>query len=71
MNNLTSIKVPKKYQQMIADIYPDSEGNGYWCHSKAGYGFEEWEGAEIAREDTKKMMLHTIRSLRPYKEGGR
>lgn len=68
MKNATSIKVPKKYQHMIEDIYPDSEGGGYWCHSKDGYGFGEWEGAEIAREDTQKQLLQTIRTLRPLNE---
>ncbi|MCY0092186.1 MULTISPECIES: hypothetical protein [Bacillus amyloliquefaciens group] len=66
MKNTTSIKVPKKYQHMIEDIYPDSGGNGYWCHSKEGYGFEEWEGAEIIREDTQALLLQSIRTLRPH-----
>lgn len=65
MKNTTSIKVPKKYQHMVDDIYHDSE-KGYWCHSENGYYFSEVDyGIHIIREDTQKLLLEMIRSLRP------
>lgn len=64
MKNSTSIKVPKKYQPMVEDIYKDSD-KGYWCYANKGYYFSDMDyGVHIIREDTQRQVLDMIKSLR-------
>lgn len=66
MKNITTIKVPKKYQHMIEDIYLDGEGSGYWVHAKEGYYFAGFDyGVHIVRESTQKEILDQIRQMKP------
>jgi hypothetical protein len=64
MNNKTNIKVPKKYQNMIDEIYKDSEG--YWAYSKSGFYFGHMgNGCHTAHEYSQSELLTVIRSLKP------
>lgn len=62
MKNRTKIKVPKKYEHMIEEIFHDSDG--YWAYSNPGFEFEEMQ-CHTAHEDTQSRLLSVIRSLRP------
>jgi hypothetical protein len=62
MKNTTSIKVPKKYEHMIEEIYQDSDG--YWVYSKAGFHFAYMGGeCHTGHEDTQRDLLMVIRTL--------
>lgn len=66
MKNTTRVRIPKRYQDMIEEVYNDSDGRGYWCFSKKGYYFSDMDyGVHIVREDTQKHLIDMIRSLRP------
>ena len=60
MKNTTSVRMPKKYQGMIAEIYKDSEG--YWAYSKSGHLFEG-TGCHTAHEYSQSDLLAMIRTL--------
>lgn len=62
MKNNTSIKVPKKYQPMLDEVYKDSDG--YWAYSKAGYHFPEM-GCHTAHEDTQADLMRVVRNVQP------
>lgn len=62
MKNLTNIQVPLKYQNMLEEIYHDSDG--YWAYTKDGFYFKDM-GCHTAHEDTQKDLLRVIRSLQP------
>lgn len=62
MKNSTTIKIPKKYQAMISEVYKDSDG--YWAYSEDGFMFTDTE-CHTAHEDTHKDLLRVIRSLAP------
>lgn len=62
MNNSTNIKVPKKYESFISEIYRDCDG--YWAYCVNGYQFADMGGAcHIAHEDKQSELLKVIRSL--------
>jgi hypothetical protein len=65
MENRTSIKIPKKYEPKIEEVYKDSE-KGYWCYTEKGYYFSDADyGIHIIREDTQQQLLEMIRSIEP------
>ncbi len=66
MKNETNIKVPKKYQPMIEEIYRECDGGewSYWAVSAKGWEFGRMQ-CHTAHEDTQAIMLDVIRSLRP------
>jgi hypothetical protein len=66
MKNETNIKVPKKYHNMLDNIYHDNDG--YWAEQKVGYSFggvSKGETCYSAHEDTVADLLKEIRTLRP------
>lgn len=64
MDNSTSIKIPKKYQKLLAEVYHDSDG--YWAYSKDGYYFSSVDkDCHVAHEDTQGDLLRIIKSLTP------
>lgn len=66
MKNATNIKIPKKYQNMIEEIYHDSDG--YWAYAEYGFHFKDMGGeCHTAHEDTQTELLSVIRSLEPCK----
>lgn len=63
MQNLTKIKIPKKYQDKLELI--DNEGSeGYWAYSNKGFQFGGM-GCHTAHEYTVKELLAMIRTLEP------
>lgn len=62
MNNLTSIRVPKKYQNRIAEIYQDIDG--YWCELSGGWYWDDWS-LHVIHEDTQADILRCIRETKP------
>jgi hypothetical protein len=62
MDNTTNIKIPKKYQHMLLELYQDSDG--YWCYSADGYYFPDME-CHTAHEWTVKDLLNVIRTVKP------
>lgn len=60
MKNRTTIKVPKKYQHMLEEVFQTPDG--YWGHSKDGYFFQATEG-HIAKGNTQAELLQDIRTL--------
>lgn len=60
MNNQTKIKIPKKYESMLDEVFHDSDG--YWAISKKGYRFEQTE-CHTAHDHTQKFLMEYIRSL--------
>ncbi len=64
MINLTSIKVPKKYHEMIEEIFHDSDG--YWCYTERGYQAAGTDrGLHVIHEDTHREVLDQIRQIEP------
>lgn len=61
MKNETSIRIPKKYQKMIKEIYHDSDG--YWAYTEKGY-FVEGMGCHTIHEDTHKEFLEMMRTIK-------
>lgn len=63
MNNTTKIKIPKKYQDKISNIYTEGFGSEkqYVCELKEGYIFGIME-AGIYFADTQKELLEVIRT---------
>lgn len=57
MNNLTSIRIPKKYHDRISEVWHDSDG--YWVILK-GYYYDD-PGCHVIHEDTHKQILQCIR----------
>lgn len=57
MKNSTKIRVPKKYQERVREIYQDSDG--YWCYLNRGWYWEDW-GLHTIHEDTQKRILECI-----------
>lgn len=66
MVNSTSIKIPKKYQPMLKEIYQENDGGekSYWAISKKGWRFANMQ-CHTAHEDTQKALLDVIHSLEP------
>ena len=64
MDNRTSINIPIKYQNMLTEVYNDSDG--YWAYSESGYYFSVVDReCHVAHEDTQNQLLKVIRSLKP------
>lgn len=60
MNNQINIKIPKKYQERIMEIYHDEDG--YWVILNKGWcGYEQ--GCHVIHEDTQHDMLRSIREI--------
>jgi hypothetical protein len=62
MKNSTKIKIPKKYEPMLDEVYHDSDG--YWAYSKDGFYFHDMD-CHTAHEDSQKALLDVISSLKP------
>lgn len=62
MQNSTSIKIPKKYEHMIDEVYHDSDG--YWVILNKGFHDPQWDVHSI-HEDTQKEVLGKIRDIEP------
>lgn len=62
MKNSSSVKIPKKYQHGIDEIFKDSDG--YWGYTKKGFMFAETE-CHTAHGNTQQEFLSDIRSLQP------
>lgn len=60
MKNETTLKIPKKYESAIKEIYKDSEG--YWVYAEKGYIFAN-TGCHTAHEYTQKDIMSAIRTL--------
>lgn len=58
MLNNTTIKIPKKYEDRINEIYHDSYG--YWVYLNRGYCSYNW-ACHTIHEDTHKDILEEIR----------
>lgn len=68
MKNKTSIKVSKKQETMIAEIWRENDGGelSYWAATEDGYCFLDMEpggGCHTAHEDTQKAMKEVFKSL--------
>jgi hypothetical protein len=66
VKNNSNVKVPKKYQPMLAEIDYEGRGDGYWAYSKEGYHFAGM-GSEChtAHEYNQNDLLEMIRTLKP------
>ena len=62
MVNETSIRVPKKYQHMIDEIYQDPDG--YWCCLNQGWRSPS-TGCHTIHEDSQPEVLRCIREVIP------
>ena len=62
MKNYTGLKVAKKYEPMIEEIYKDFDG--VWAHAEAGYRFESSD-THTERQDTQKDLYKTFKTLVP------
>jgi hypothetical protein len=62
MKNTTTIKIPKKYEKYILEVYKDSDG--YWGYSEDGYYFPDME-CHTVHEWTIKDFLNVIRTVKP------
>lgn len=62
MKNCTKIKVPKKYQDRIQEIYHDSDG--YWCILNRGWYWDDYS-LHVIHEDTQAQVLRCIRETEP------
>ena len=62
MRNHTGLRVAKKYEPMIEEIYKDFDG--VWAHAEAGYIFES-SGTHTERQDTQKDLYKTFKTLVP------
>lgn len=62
MINQTGLKVAKKYEPMIEEIYKDFDG--VWAHAEAGYKFESSD-THTERQDTQKDLYKTFKTLVP------
>lgn len=61
MKNTTKIKVHKKYQDRIEEVFNDSDG--YWCYLR-GWCWDD-PGLHVIHEDTQKEVLECIRQTKP------
>lgn len=61
MKNSTNVKIARKYEHMIDEVFEDSDG--YWAYTKKGYEFADTE-CHTAHGYTQKEFLQDIRSLR-------
>jgi len=62
MKNITSIKIPKKYQERVQELYYDSDG--YWLHLNKGWHWDDY-GLHTIHEDTKSRVLMCLRDTEP------
>ena len=58
IDNNTNIKIPKKYQDRIKEIYHDEDG--YWVILNKGWFCEDY-GLHTIHEDTQQDILRCIR----------
>ena len=59
MKNETSIRVPKKYEERIREIYHDEDG--YWVYLNRGWRNYDDYGLHVIHEDTQADVLKMIR----------
>ena len=52
------MKIPKKYQNRIYEIYNDEDG--WWCYLNEGWCYDQ-QSQHIIHEDTKTEILQCIR----------
>lgn len=64
IKNNSTVKVPKKYQGMLAEIDYEGRDSGYWAYSKKGFMFEGM-GCHTAQEYSQGELLKMIRTLKP------
>lgn len=69
MKNSTTIKVPKKYQHMIGEIWTEDDGwsdwgPSYWVSIAEGFYSPDME-CHTLHESTQKEILSLIRRIRP------
>lgn len=62
MKNYTGLKVAKKYEPMVEEIYKDFDG--VWAYAEAGYRFESSD-THSERQDTQKALYRTFKTLVP------
>ena len=62
MKNYTGMKIAKKYEAGIEEIYKDIDG--VWAHAAAGYYFESMD-THTAHEDNQKDLYKVIQTLAP------
>ena len=58
MKNSTKIRVPKKYEERVDELYPDSDG--YWCYLNRGWHGDDY-GCHVIHEDTQREVLNQIK----------
>ena len=66
LKNTTKIKVPKKYESMIAVVFEDQDG--YWVGTEPGFRLVDPDQCGSVHEwgeDTQKELLAVIRSVAP------
>jgi len=69
MKNSTNIKIAKKYEPMVKEIYHDSDG--YWVYTAEGYyaaGMGCCDECHTIHEDTVKELLWQIRQIKKLRE---
>ena len=67
MINKTNIRIPKKYQEGIEEVFHDSDG--YWVHAKEGYNLANTDfNVQIVQCDTQSQVLDEIRAIEKMEE---
>jgi len=52
------MKIPKKYQNRVYEVYQDEDG--FWCYLNEGWCYDQ-KGQHIIHEDTKTEVLKCIK----------
>lgn len=64
MKNNTNIRIPKKYENVITEVWSEiSMGDGYWASLKECCICDDTE-CHWVHEDTVKEFLHSLKSIR-------
>jgi hypothetical protein len=64
MINLTKVRIPKKYENMIMEV--DKDSDGYWAYTEKGYYFKGMgRECHTAHEYTQSEFLAMIRTVAP------
>lgn len=62
MINETSIRVPKKYEERVQEIFHDEDG--YWLYLNRGWHSDDY-GLHVIHEDTQADVLKMLRWTEP------
>ena len=67
MNNKTKIKIPKKYEKYIIEVWYEGEDDGYWANLYECCLCEDTD-SHLVHEWTQKDFLRSLRSIRIMEE---